>query len=847
MTSKPSGAYFRKKRKLQEENAEKHKKISTFFAKVTKVTADDDVVNTINNESESNKNESVLNLNNGVTKIVSCMESVQQLANEVDPYTCPINDEDSNDLISSLKQNKNPTDKANFNNRILSANLKKFIIENGPCRPKMIFPKDDKKRRFSASFYTRISYTGQVTNLFWLCYSAIENKAYCEPCWLFGNNQQLHNIVNGTNDWKNLHQTITRHMQSHLHINCCIIYNNWKVGQSIIFNKNLERKLLNEKKFWTDVLERLFSITLRLTKCSLPFRGHREHIFEIYNGNFLSEVELLAKYDPVMKELLQKPKGHIKYLSPKIQNELIYCLGHNLENNIIKRVRACPFYTIIMDTTQDITKVDQLSIIIRFVDIEKDTLGNTIKFNICESFMGFMNVTDRSAGGLTNEILNFITKFDLDIHKCRGQGYDGASVMSGIYAGVQKRIKDIERTAEFIHCAVHNTGLVINDAVCGVKEVSTFFTVLQDLFNFFGVSLNRWELLASFTSESNKTIKKLNPTRWAGRARSLTAVTIRYKDILMALTKISLTFKNRKDRDEANRLLKSMANFDFVFLCTILSKIFTLIDTISKLLQYKELDLITARNNLQNVLHRINHFRQSYIEIKLEAIEIASKWGIDPYFKNVRHRKIKKFHDELSEDYRLTNSEENFKINTYYRVLDIISTQIKHRFQSMNHIIDKFDFLQPQNIIAKAEAEIKNCAKLLRNHYPNDLTSAFEIEIILFKRSFGSQNQLSEIKSIKDLYIFLQITNSYMALSFSEVSTALQLFLTLPVTVASAERSFSKLKIIKNYLRNSIGQDRLKYMALLSIEAEEAKKMEMTQLIKDFVSAKTRKKYFGNI
>ena len=61
----------------------------------------------------------------------------------------------------------------------------------------------------------------------------------------------------------------------------------------------------------------------------------------------------------------------------------------------------------------------------------------------------------------------------------------------------------------------------------------------------------------------------------------------------------------------------------------------------------------------------------------------------------------------------------------------------------------------------------------------------------------------------------------YSAISsgFTDVVTALFLFLTLPVTVATAERSFSKLKLIKNYLRNTMGQERLSGLSLLAIEA----------------------------
>ena len=75
-----------------------------------------------------------------------------------------------------------------------------------------------------------------------------------------------------------------------------------------------------------------------------------------------------------------------------------------------------------------------------------------------------------------------------------------------------------------------------------------------------------------------------------------------------------------------------------------------------------------------------------------------------------------------------------------------------------------------------------------------------------------------------------------------ELGAACILFCTLPVTVSSAERSFSKLKLIKSYLRSSIAQDRLDSLALISIQNEAARQLDLDELVDKFADAKARKR-----
>lgn len=63
----------------------------------------------------------------------------------------------------------------------------------------------------------------------------------------------------------------------------------------------------------------------------------------------------------------------------------------------------------------------------------------------------------------------------------------------------------------------------------------------------------------------------------------------------------------------------------------------------------------------------------------------------------------------------------------------------------------------------------------------------------------------------QDIYPYIEIT--------------LRIFLTMPVIIANYERSFSKLKLLKNNLKSTIEQEKLTCMAILFTEHEFDRKM----------------------
>ena len=76
---------------------------------------------------------------------------------------------------------------------------------------------------------------------------------------------------------------------------------------------------------------------------------------------------------------------------------------------------------------------------------------------------------------------------------------------------------------------------------------------------------------------------------------------------------------------------------------------------------------------------------------------------------------------------------------------------------------------------------------------------------------------------------------------FPNLRVALQFPLTISVSVASYERSYSKLKLILTYLRSSMSEIRLNNLALLRIEKQTLNRIDFNKIIDDFAASKARK------
>lgn len=81
-------------------------------------------------------------------------------------------------------------------------------------------------------------------------------------------------------------------------------------------------------------MKRLIDIVIGLEKKGKPFRGYGESKISIARGLFLDLVDLLSKYDPILKDHLTNGPQSALTTDGKIQNDIVI----SISNIILRRI-----------------------------------------------------------------------------------------------------------------------------------------------------------------------------------------------------------------------------------------------------------------------------------------------------------------------------------------------------------------------------------------------------------------------------------------------------------------------------------------------------------------------------
>ena len=308
-----------------------------------------------------------------------------------------------------------------------------------------------------------------------------------------------------------------------------------------------------------------------------------------------------------------------------------------------------------------------------------------------------------------------------------------------------------------------------------------------------------------------------------------------------ALTAISSASGwNADSSSKATSFLNKITQFPFIATFIVTSKIMAYTAQLTVGLQKKALDIVKAYQHIKVVMDTVDLVRQSADEYHekwfIEAVDMAKSVIVQPAMPRICSRQTQRDNAPSS------IPSEYIKRNVTIPFLDELSGQMKQRFSSVQQTAVSGLSLIPK-VFFSDQSTARSSIRKLAEEYSMDMPSTFiDGSSLDAELDTWSHLMLSLPNPPDKIQEVLKLTNSD---HFPQLHLLLRLVSTFPVTSCETERSVSKLRRLKNYLRSSMGQERMSGLAL--IHTHYNMDINMEEVLSRFIAMHPRRIIMGDI
>lgn len=243
-----------------------------------------------------------------------------------------------------------------------------------------------------------------------------------------------------------------------------------------------------------------------------------------------------------------------------------------------------------------------------------------------------------------------------------------------------------------------------------------------------------------------------------------------------------------------------------------------------------------------------NSFEMFYSSVV--HVSQTNEYTSDPVLP--RYRRLPKRIDDGVPQHRYTSAKQYFRVQ-YFEVIDLLKGEISNRFSQTSLAVPKAveELLISASNSNSTDANI--CVPdIIATTYARDCNiRKLQCQLIMLPDLVSAYKSLQNLSilTVTSVRTVGEMLNSVpMAKTmFSEINVLLRLYMTIPITTATAERSFSTLRRLKSYLRSTMTEKRLNNLLLVHTHKDLSTTLDLIKIAQLFVSANDRRKnYFGN-
>ncbi|XP_042446656.1 zinc finger MYM-type protein 1-like [Zingiber officinale] len=570
----------------------------------------------------------------------------------------------------------------------------------------------------------------------------------------------------------------------------------------------------------------------------LPFRRHDESSTSSNRGNFL---ELLKWYSSECPEVAPvvgiNAPGNNQMIAPKIQKQLVNACAVETTNDILDDL-GDRWFTLLLDEARDCSVKEQMAVVIRYVN----KYGEVI-----ERFITVVHVATTTAACLKEAIDSLFAKYGLSVARLRGQGYDGASNMSGEFNGLKSLIMKENPYALYVHCFAHQLQLVVVAVAQANQYVCDFMWIVGSIVNTSASSCKRADKLRQL--EHDKKVKLLErgeissgrglnqetslarpgDTRWGSHHSTLCRIEQMWPSVIEVLQNL-IDDGDRSSKGLSRTLVERMERYEFVFILLLMKRILAITNHLSTVLQEKDQNIVNAMRLINNVKCKLQKLRDSGWDILLEDVK---------KFCNTHSIEIINMTDNINSRSRLKRDGKN--------VIDIILQEMDSRFsETTTDLLINMSCLDPRNSFSRFDAQ-----KLVRlaHFYEDDFSwnerMLVEQELETYIDDVRSDERFEGISDLGALA--KKMIETMKNRVFPLVYRMIELALLLPVAIATVERVFSAMNIVKTDLRNRIGDEWMNDSLVVYIEKDIFNTVDNELILQRFQNMESRRMQLSRI
>ena len=544
------------------------------------------------------------------------------------------------------------------------------------------------------------------------------------------------------------------------------------------------------------IIKLIIDLCRTMARQGISFRGTQSDA----DSNFAQLLSFTSVHCPKLKQWINDKHNRaykVTYTSPQSQNEFLSLLAVEVKEKIVTDIKDAGVFSIMADTTPDVSHKAQMTVICRYVDQDGEKTGH----------------------GQATAIIQSVDQNGLDNKSIAFQSYDFTNSMSGKYNGAQAVVSRLpDREVPYIPCQGHRSNTVNEHACEASPIVSELFETLQATYSFLSGSTKRYAVLHDELQnvENSLMLRNLSPTRWTARAESLRAMWISYEAVIEVLRKISNDGSvDVKGKAAATGLLAKVLRVDFVVSLMFMRTILWKTKVLTESLQKENLNIVDALEAVNGTVKSLKDIRKDDEGI-LNQIQAST----DVFSRNDVDvpAEFAKLHRPRSRPRRLDDnpvstaetSMMNFYDREFKEVLDILIAQYKDNINaSLEKVKALSIILQPPLSSQHEESDVKDLLNLFPHQAPDQ--AAFSAEFEVFVNVVNEGNTTNPIQSLAEAAKEAEKRKHIFPLT----SRVYRLALTAPVIVAGNERTFSKLKTVKTALRNSMSEHRLQNLIIV--------------------------------